>query len=115
MAAPTAYTLEIAFASNPLDASPTWTDVSEYLISGESRRGRNKEFDRSDPGSLKLRLSNNDRRFEPTNTASPYAPNVLPLKKVRLSVTHNAVTYRGWTGYVERWPPAWETSNYSDI
>src|SRR3970282_1328224 len=47
---PTAFLLEIAFASPPLAESPTWTDVSDYFVRGETRRGRSHELGRTDAG-----------------------------------------------------------------
>lgn len=96
---------EIAFASNPGDAAYVWTDVSDWLRSFEIRRGRNDELGTIDSGTARLRLDNSDRRFEPEYAGSPYYPNVDAIRPVRISATWAGVTYRLFTGFVERWPP----------
>lgn len=113
MSIPTA-TLEIAFASAPL-ATPVWTDVSDYLISGSVQRGRQRELDRIETGQATLLLDNSDRRFDPTNTAGPYWPNVLPERRARLRATYNSVSYDVCTMFVERWPLEWMMPGYSQV
>jgi hypothetical protein len=110
--------VECAFASDPGATSPTWTDISGYVMQFGTRRGRQKELDRIDPGTCTLRLNNSDRRFDPTYAAGPYYPNVLPMRKLRVRATYNAVTYNLFVGYVEAWPQEWPGGNtvaYSTI
>jgi len=114
MALPTAYTLEIAFTTAPFQ-TPTWVDVSAYMISAQSRRGRSAEMSRTDPGTFRVELDNSDRRFDPTYTSSPYYPNVIPMKRIRFRVTHNSTTYNVWTGFIEGWPPVWSMPDYSVV
>lgn len=106
MTSPT-ITVEIAFATNPLSA-PTWVDVTSYLVSIPLiRRGRQHELNRIEAGEATVVLNNLDRRFDPTNTAGPYYPNVLPMRRIRISATYSATTYRLFTGFIEGWPPEW--------
>jgi len=100
------YTCEIAFATDPGD-TPTWTDVSEFHRSTTITRGRNHELDRVEAGKAKIRLRNVDGRFDPTNLASPYSPNVRPMRRVRIRATWQGVTYDRFNGYIEDWPQAW--------
>jgi hypothetical protein len=100
-------TVEIAFATNPL-AAPTWVDVSSYLVSIPLiKRGRQHELNRIEAGEAQVVLNNMDRRFDPTNVASPYYPNVLPMRRIRISATFSATTYRLFTCFIEGWPPDW--------
>ena len=100
-------TVEIAFATNPLSAS-AWTDVTAYLLRiPRIKRGRQNELNRIEAGEAEIVFNNLDRRFDPTNTASPYYPNVIPMKRIRISATYSAVTYRLFTGFIENWPPLW--------
>lgn len=106
MASPTII-VEIAFSTNPLD-TPTWTDVTSYLVAiPRIRRGRQHELNRIEAGEAEVVLNNLDRRFDPTNTAGPYYPNVLPMRKIRISAVYSATTYRLFTGFIEGWPPDW--------
>jgi hypothetical protein len=95
---------EIAFATDP-GATPTWVDVSQWLMEFTVERGRQQELNRVEAGTARIVLDNQDRRFDPSNAASPYAPNVVPMRRVRLSALYNSVTYRLFSGYVETWPP----------
>lgn len=110
-------TVEIAFATNPLAITPTWTDVTAYVRSMPLiRRGRQNPLTSVEAGEAIVVLDNRDRRFDPTYTSGAYYPNVLPAKKIRISAVWNGTTYRLFTGYVESWPPAWEASNkYSEV
>jgi hypothetical protein len=50
-------------------------------------------------------------------TLAPYYPNVDVLRPIRISATWNGTTYRLFTGFVERWPPARRstTGAYVDV
>lgn len=98
--------VEIAFATAP-GAVPTYTDVTAYLRGGTIRRGRQNELGRYEAGTCTLRLDNRTRRFDPTYAAGAYYPNVLPMKKVRVSAVWSATTYRLFTGFIESWPQDW--------
>lgn len=101
-------TVQVAFASTPGAATPTWTDITDYLMGFSSRRGRSDELQAYNAGTLALALDNQDGRFDPTNTASPYYPNVLPMKLVQVKAVWNSVTYYVFTGYIDGWPMGWD-------
>lgn len=96
----------VSFSTSPT-ATPSWTSVSPYVRSFSSSRGRSDELGRMQAGTAQILLNNQDRRFDPYNTSSPYSPNVLPRKRMKLEATWAAVTYPIITGYVEKWPQTW--------
>ena len=49
-------TVEIAFDSNPLDTSQTYTDVSAYVRSFSTNRGRQHALDEFQTGTILLFL-----------------------------------------------------------
>jgi hypothetical protein len=98
--------VEIAFASNPLDP-PVWTNVSAFVRACAIRRGRQRDLDRVEAGTATVTLDNRDRRFDPTNSASPYAPNIVPMRRLRISAVWQTVTYRLFTGFIEAWQQRW--------
>lgn len=109
MARPT-LKVSVAFATNPLATTPAWTDISAYVCADQPisiRRGRQQELGRFEAGMLTLALNNLDRRFDPTNTSSPYAPNVVPNRKIKVEAIWNSTTYPLFTGYIDEWPPEW--------
>jgi hypothetical protein len=102
--------VEIAFTTTPDDPSPVYVDVTQWTraLSGvQIIRGRQDEHGEVQPSKLTLTLINSDGRFTAGNVNSPYYPNVKKGRKIRVSVTHNAVTYRRFTGYVDEWPVTW--------
>lgn len=104
--------VKVAFASNPFDSSYTWTDITSFVDIGQApiviRRGRQYERDQVEPGTLSLVLDNRDRRFDPTNTASPYAPNVIPNRPIAVTATWNTTEYPLFLGYVDAWTPTYD-------
>lgn len=107
MANPT-YTVEVAFATaNPLTTSPTWSDVSAYLLSFATSKGKDHELTQTQAGTMTVELSNKDRRFDPTYTGGAYYPNVLPMKQIRLRATYLSVTYELFRGFVLDWQQDW--------
>lgn len=99
--------VDVAFASAPLAAAPTFTDISSYVREIHTVRGRSSEFSRPETGTGIIVLDNADRRFDPTNTASPYNPNVQPMKEIRIRRTVGANTRNVWYGHVEDWAQDW--------
>lgn len=108
MAWPT-LSVQVAFGDAPLTAlaSNTWTDITAYVHSFSTRRGRNDALGRIEAGTAQVVLDNSDRRFDPTFAASPYYPDVVPMVKIRISAVHLGITYRLYVGHVESWPPDW--------
>lgn len=98
-------TCRIAFASDPFDAVPVWDDVSSDVVSADITRGRNSELDRMEAGTAVVVLNNESGDYWPKNAAGAYYPDVLPLKRINIRATYNAVTYDLFTGYIESYTP----------
>lgn len=67
----------------------TWTDFSQYvdMVQGVTiTRGASDERSETQPGSVTLRLDNQDGRFTPGNSLSPYYPYVRRNAPIRISV-----------------------------
>lgn len=107
--------VEIAFATDPDSSNPAWEDVSRYVMGFSVRRGRSYELDTIQASTLTLRLDAGDRRFDPSYSFSPYAPNVLPMRKIRVSATWSSTTYYLFTGFVERWPITWDAPKWGSV
>lgn len=96
--------VEIAFSDGPYVASPTWTDVSNWVRSVSIQRGRADELQNFDAGTAQVVLDNRDRRFDPTYTSSPYSPNLTPNRQIRISGTVSGTTTVVFRGFVTGWP-----------
>ncbi len=103
--------LEVAFASSA--SSTTWTDITAYCRSVSWSRGRQRELEQSEPGTLIVELLNSDRRFDAFYASGAYYPYVTPMRHVRLRATYAAVTYELFVGHVEDWSQSWEQSGFS--
>jgi hypothetical protein len=105
---------QAAFGYQPGDPTtlPTWTDISPLVTAISTKRGRQYELDKLQAGTATFTLRNNTGSFDPTNGASPYAPNVVPYVPIRRLATWNGITYPVITAYVERWPQSWTTTRY---
>jgi hypothetical protein len=103
--------VEVAFASQPMAPSPTWTDISTYASAVNPlgvQRGRPDEFSDVQPGTMGLLLNNADGRFTRDRPASPYYPNVRNGRRIRVSIIYNSTTYVRFDGHVNEWPTTWE-------
>lgn len=86
-------------------ATPTWAaDITPYVRAWSSRRGSQRELQRVEAGTASIALDNLTGRFTPQSTTSVYYPNLLPMRRIRIRATWNAVTYPIFQGYVEQWP-----------
>ena len=103
-------TVEVGFDSNPFDDSQSFTDISSYVRSFSTKRGRTNELGQFVAGTCSLVLSNADNRFNPTNTSSPYYDSsnsitkIQPFKVVRISATYDSSTYRVYQGFLDTVP-----------
>jgi len=106
-----AHKVEVAFASQPMAASPTWTDISAYASAVNPlgiQRGRPDEFSDVQAGTMSLLLNNADGRFTRDRPSSPYYPNVRNGRRIRISIIYSSTTYVRFDGHVNEWPTTWE-------
>ncbi len=90
--------VEAAFGNGPLDASPTWTDITDDVRGFLTSRGRNHELRRFEAGTIDMILDNRHGNYNPHNTAGSYSPNVKPAVPIRIRAWWNEVYYRSPTG-----------------
>ena len=105
-------TVEAAFGDNPLDTSPSWTDISAYVRDVSISRGRQSEFAKYAPGTATIRLDNRDRRFDPEYTSGPYYGDLVPMVPVRVTSNYNGGTdYTLYYGFITGWPTVYNQAN----
>ena len=110
-------TCEIAFDSNPLDSSQTFTDVTAYLRSFETTRGRISDLAEFQTGTATVVLDNRDNRFSPNQSTHYYDSSagrtkIQPLKRLRIRATHSSTTYDIFHGFVESFPVQYAGQGY---
>ena len=79
-------------------AGTVWTDVTSS-ISGQVMvtRGRSRETDQFQAGTASFTLRNEDRQFDPSNTAGPWYPGPQPRLQVMIHLNGFAVFF----GYID--------------
>jgi hypothetical protein len=94
---------QAAFPNKPLDtdANAVWTDLVFRRLS--ISRGRSREVDTFDPGTLQIILDNRDRRYEPEYVSGAYHPNIKPNRRVRVRATISAQTFDLINAYADSW------------
>jgi hypothetical protein len=111
------FTVEIGFSTSagsgtvPINstlASITWTDVSSYVRSVSTNRGRSTELDTFQAGSASITLSNADRRFDPEHASGPYFGSLTPLRPIRIRAQYGAgATTNLFFGWIDQWPQSY--------
>ena len=62
----------------------SYEDVTSRVRSISIARGKNRDLDRFNAGSLSVEFNNTDRAFDPLYTSSPFAGNIVPRRDVRV-------------------------------
>ena len=99
--------LTVSADPNDPTVTPIWTDLSARLTKVTTKRGKTYELDTAQALEHQFEFLNADGFLDPTNTASPYSPFVIPLRQYRLQVVFNTVAYTVSSGYIEAWPQTW--------
>ena len=81
-----------------------WVDVSAYVRSVSTDRGRRTELSSVSPGVASVTFSNGDRTFDPSNSAGRFAGKLTPMRRIRVSFLIGATVAWVFTGYVSGWP-----------
>jgi hypothetical protein len=108
-------TVEAGFGFGVNDTVTTWVDLTDRVGYPGGIRwayGRSNEREQPDAGIGSITFDNSDRALDPTNTASPYYPDVKQMVQIRVTATHNASTRDVLYAYAEGWPPEWEGAQY---
>ena len=95
--------VEISFAGTPYDASPAWVDVTSYVRSVTTHRGRSGDTE-FETGTAQVVLDNRSRLFDPFYTGGTYYGQLIPRKQIRVRSTIGATTYDVFRGYITGWP-----------
>ena len=84
-----------------------WTDITQYVKSGQFKRGRQHELSRFESGTATLEVDNTVATFAPWNTSSPFTGLLLPMVPLQIRKVWSGTTYYEFTGYITAWPQKW--------
>ncbi len=89
-----------------------FVDVTRYCSGHISiRRGRSRPTDQYTAGEAQVTLRNEDRRFDPLNTSSPYYPGIIPRAPLNIYVGGIQV----FGGFIDDYNPGWEKPATSTV
>lgn len=100
--------VQCSFVSDYTDTTPTWVDITGYVLAFSIRRGRDDAESSCDPGALTLTLDNTDGVFDPDNAAGPHYGYLRPMRRLRVTVTVSGTPYVRFTGYSGDWIQVWD-------
>ena len=86
-----------------------FVEITDRVRALSISRGKNRDFDRFDAGSLSVELNNFDRAFDPLFVSSPFAGNIVPRRRVRVSVDD----VPQYVGTINDWNVAFEQGGVS--
>ena len=86
-----------------------FVDVTEYAREVSIQRGKSRELDRYNAGQASVSFNNSSRAFDPTYEASPFYGQIVPKRKLRISVD-NVVQF---VGVIDDWSLDYDQSGYS--
>ncbi len=85
-----------------------WADVTDHVQEVSIHRGRDGDWEESFVSTASIVLTNNDRKFDPFNVASPYFNKLNPRKQIKITGTIGATVYPIFRGYVNGFPVKWQ-------
>lgn len=95
-------------------------DITSYARSISTSRGRRRALDRFATGTATIVLDNRDRRFDPTNTASPYynstvgVSGIVPAIPIIVRATWGGTLYTVFRGFIDSWSFAYAEGGVGD-
>lgn len=84
-------------------------DVTQYVKGFSVSRGKNRQLDRFNAGSLNVTLVNLNRYFDPLYTASPFYGQIVPRREVRVKSNGSFVFF----GLIDDWNLDYDISGNS--
>lgn len=112
MAAPI---LLVEFGFNKSGTDYVWNDISAYVRNVNINRGTSREIEAYSAGSATVVLSNKDRRFDPTNTSSPYysagVTQIQPAGAIRITSGGLVQFY----GFIDNWTFEYPNQGYDGV
>lgn len=92
------------FASVPANI----VDVSTSVVKIDTRKERNLLQDKYTAGQATVRIVDPTGAWNPQNTASPYYPNLVPLRQITISATYSGTTYAIFAGFISEYKYTYE-------
>jgi hypothetical protein len=82
------------------DAASNVVDVSSQVGKVSIKGGYNLFQDQFQAATAKIRIYDQTGNWNPQNVSSPYYPNLVPMRKIRVSASYAGNTYYLFSGYI---------------
>lgn len=95
---------ELDGATYLLAPDTVFVDITEHVAAVMINRGRDRETDEYSTGKVSVVINDNDRTFDPAHPGSPYAGQLTPMRRVR-------ITWQGhhlFNGWIDDWSVVYE-------
>ncbi len=79
-------------------------DVTDYVASVSTRRGRERELDEYATGTATVVLNDTDRTFDPSYASGPYYGSITPMRRIRILWEELPL----FTGWIDDWSTEYE-------
>ena len=100
----------LAINQSPYLASPTWTEITSYVMSADTYRGRDNDWQDTQSGTASITLNNNSRIWDPAYTAGTYYGQLIPRMQIKITGTISATEYDVFRGYISGWPVQYDNA-----
>lgn len=84
-------------------------DVTSQVQLISIQNGRDRVFEHYNSGTCTVQLLDRTGDWNPENTLSPYYPNILPMRQLRISATYSGNQYYLFSGYIQSFDYKYET------
>jgi hypothetical protein len=95
-------------------------EITEWVRNFSTVQGRRRELERFSTGTAQITLDNRDRRFDPTNTSSPYynatvgVTGIVPAIPVVIRATWSGIEYPVFRGFIDSWKFDYSSAGIGD-
>ena len=100
------------------DAASNVVDVSNQVGKISIKGGYNLFQDQFQAATAKIRIYDQTGNWNPQNVSSPYYPNLVPMRKIRVAASYAGTTYYLFSGYITAYNYTYPTDQviaYLDI
>jgi hypothetical protein len=91
--------------NNDGDFSDADEDITTYVKSITTERGRDSDLGEVQVSTAELRVVNTDKRFSPEYASGPYYGNIKPMRPIKIQASYAGTTYDIFYGYLTRVVP----------
>lgn len=82
------------------ESAANYVEITSQIKEAHIRRGRNRLLAKFEVGTAYLDIFDQNGDWNPANPASPYYPDLIPLRKIQIYADYNGTRYYLFTGFI---------------